>query len=133
MHSGIAAVVQQYWQALSGRRLHIILVGLMIASPVSADYLSELESEAASSASIPAEDTAGSLPARGGAIGSPKPAVSGRKRFERALKAERPNVYIFYNRLPEPKKSQVVEYHAMSSGKMSKTVNLILDLYFQKK
>ncbi len=79
-------------------------------------------------------DSAGSIPARSGAIGSSRSIeVSGRKAFERALKAERPNVYTFYDRLPEEHKVQVVDYYAASEEKMSKTVNRILDLYFQKK
>ncbi|HEC15797.1 MAG TPA: hypothetical protein ENI99_04375 [Sedimenticola sp.] len=136
MHSGIAAVFQQKGQALADRKLHFVLVilaSLVMASPVSADYLSELESEAESSAGVPSEGVAGSLPSRGGAIGSSRSVEGGRKSFERALKAERPHVYTFYSRLPETDKARVADYHARSSGKMSKTVNLILDLYFQKK
>jgi len=105
----------------------------MMVTPVSADYLSELESEAESSANVPAEGVAGSLPSRGGAIGGSQSAAGARKGFERALKAERPHVYTFYSRLPETDKTRVADYHANASGKMSKTVNLILDLYFQKK
>ncbi len=137
MHSGIAAVFQQYGEALSGCKRHIVFTGLVIAmvssAPVVADYLSELEAEAESSADVLDEDTADSVSTRGGAIGSPRPAVDGRKGFEHTLKTERPNVYTFYSRLPTPDKAQVVVYHATSSGKISKTVNLILDLYFQKK
>ncbi len=137
MPSGIAAVFQQYWKALSGRKLQIIFVALVMgvasAPSAAADYLSELEAEAESSASVLDEDVADPVPARGGAIGNPRPVASGRKGFERALKAERPNVYTFYDRLQKSDKAQVVEYHTTSSGKMSKTVNLILDLYFQKK
>jgi len=137
MHSGIVVVFQRYWEAFLGRKLHILFTGLVIAmvssAPAAADYLSELEAEAESSAGVLDEDTADSVPARGGAIGSPRAAVSERKGFERALKAERPNVYTFYSRLSESHKAQVVDYHTVSSEKMSKTVNLILDLYFQKK
>ena len=137
MHSGIAAVFQQYWEALSGRKLQIffaaLVMGAVSTSSAAADYLSELEAEAESSAGVLDEDKADPVPARGGAIGSPRPAVNGRKGFERALKAERPNVYTFYSRLSESHKAQVVDYHTTSSGKMPKTVNLILDLYFQKK
>lgn len=137
MHSGIAAVFQQYGEALSGCKRHIVFTGLVIAivssAPVAADYLSELEAEAESSADVLDADTAGSVPARGGAIGSPRPVEGGRKGFEHALKVERPNVYTFYSRLSEPHKAQIVDYHMTSSGKILKTVNLILDLYFQKK
>ena len=137
MHSGIVVVFQHYWEAFIGRRLHTLFTGLVIAmvssAPVAADYLSELEAEAESSAGVLNEDTVNSVPSRGGAIGSPRPVAGGRKGFERALKAEKPNVYTFYSRLSESHKAQVVDYHTTSSGKMSKTVNLILDLYFQKK
>ncbi len=135
MYSRIAAIFQQYGETLSGCKRHIVFTGLVVAivssAPVAADYLSELEAEAESSADVLDEDTVGSVPARGGAIGSSR--EGGRKGFEHALKVERPNVYTFYSRLPEPDKAQVVAYHATSSGKISKTVNLILDLYFQKK
>lgn len=137
MRSGIAAVFQQYREALSGRTLQIIfaalVVGVVSTSSAAADYLSELEAEAESSAGVLDKDTADSVPARGGAIGSPRSAANGHKGFERALKAERPNVYTFYSRLSASDKAQVVDYHAMASGRMPKTVNLILDLYFQKK
>ncbi len=137
MQSRIVAVFQQYGEALSGCKHRIVFTGLVMAmassAPVAADYLSEIEAEAASSAAIPDEDMAGSVSARGGAIGGSRPVTDERKGFERALKAERPNVYTFYSRLPEPHKAQVVDYHMTSSGKLSKTVNLIFDLYFQKK
>ncbi|HEB92402.1 MAG TPA: hypothetical protein ENI94_02850 [Gammaproteobacteria bacterium] len=135
MHSGIAAVFPQYGGGHTGRKFHLIFTGLVItmvlSAPVAADYLSDIEAEAESSGRVPAE---GSISAHGGTIGGSKLVeTSGRKRFERALKVERPHIYTFYDRLPEQNKAQVADYYATSSGKISKTVNLILDLYFQKK
>ncbi len=111
-----------------------LVIALLSSTPVAADYLSDLEAEAEASAAVPSADSAGSVPQRSGAIGSSRSAeADGRRVFERALKAERPNTYTFYSRLPEQYKVQVADYYAASGEKMAKTVNLILDLYFQKK
>ena len=106
---------------------------MVLPAPVAADYLSELEAEAESSAHVLDEDRVDIAPALGAALGKPGPVADGRREFERTLKAEKPNIYTFYSRLSEPHKAQVVDYHMASSGKVLKTVNLILDLYFQKK
>ncbi len=138
MQSGITAVFQQFRQACCGYRLRVVFATLVWAvlssAPAAADYLSDLESEAEATASVADKDAAGITPASGGgAIGaSGLTGGNGRKQFERALKAERPNIHTFYERLQEADKVRVVEYYKASSEKMPKTVNLILDLYFKK-
>lgn len=134
MQSRVAVSFGYFREAFVSRQFLAVLIVLSTFAVVpwafaADDYLSELDDEAESSASVPNEDDPGFV--RNGA-GS-NPAQNARAAFERTLRGERPSIYIFYGRLSDSDKARVVEFYAKNTENMSKTVNLVLDLYLKKK
>lgn len=102
-----------------------ILLGLTVISPVlaaEADYLSDLEAEAENSSQVISKKL----------TPEEKELLKLQDELSDQLQSKRAASYRFYSKLNEDEKLQVLKVFKQTDMDLSKTANLVMELYFKK-